>query len=86
MTIIQSPIIQNTATHLITGFLGSGKTTFLNNLIAHFQHDDKWAILINEAGKIGIDGSLINKTSILPPKKSAVAVSVAPANCRYKSP
>ena len=61
MTIIQSPIIQNTATHLITGFLGSGKTTFLNNLIAHFQHDDKWAILINEAGKIGIDGSLINK-------------------------
>ena len=86
MTIIQSPIIQNTATHLITGFLGSGKTTFLNNLIAHFQHDDKWAILINEAGKIGIDGSLINKNVNLVTKEISGGCICCTANCRYKSP
>ncbi|MBU0463375.1 MAG: hypothetical protein KKE12_07165, partial [Proteobacteria bacterium] len=44
---------------LITGFLGSGKTTFLNRIIKTFPADLKLMILMNEFGEIGLDGSLI---------------------------
>ncbi len=44
---------------LITGFLGSGKTTFLNRIIQTFPADLKLMILMNEFGEIGLDGSLI---------------------------
>lgn len=52
------PLIQNTACHLVMGFLGSGKTSFINACIAQFKADKKWAILVNEAGQIGIDEKL----------------------------
>lgn len=43
---------------IITGFLGAGKTTLLNQIIA--QHpDQKFAIIENEFGEIGIDNELI---------------------------
>ncbi|MBN2558305.1 MAG: GTP-binding protein [Clostridia bacterium] len=46
---------------LITGFLGAGKTTFLNNLLAHLRTLDKsTALLINEFGKAGIDKDLVD--------------------------
>ncbi len=51
-------VVTTTNTTLITGFLGAGKTTFINELIAHFD-SQHWALLINEMGKIGIDGALI---------------------------
>ncbi len=44
---------------LITGFLGSGKTTFLNRIIDKFPKDRKLTILMNEFGEIGVDGTLI---------------------------
>ncbi|MFH1152351.1 MAG: GTP-binding protein [Pseudomonadota bacterium] len=44
---------------LITGFLGSGKTTFLNRFIRHFPKDRKMMILMNEFGEMGLDGTLI---------------------------
>lgn len=43
---------------LITGFLGAGKTTFLNALI-QYQHDKRLAIIENEFGEQGIDGELM---------------------------
>lgn len=43
---------------LITGFLGSGKTTFLSNLLKKFK-DQKIGIIMNEFGEKGIDGTLI---------------------------
>jgi G3E family GTPase len=48
-----------TDVYLITGFLGSGKTTFLNRLIRQFPRDWKLMILMNEFGEIGIDGTLV---------------------------
>ncbi len=54
-------IIQNTACHLVIGFLGSGKTSFINYCIQHWQNQQNWAILVNEVGKIGIDENLFNK-------------------------
>ncbi len=43
---------------IITGFLGSGKTTLLNQLIKKYK-SKKFAIIENEFGEIGLDGSLI---------------------------
>lgn len=47
--------------YLITGFLGSGKTTFLKNFINCFP-DKKIYIIVNEFGKVGIDGTLLQST------------------------
>jgi G3E family GTPase len=44
---------------LITGFLGSGKTTFLNRIIKSVPEDQKLMILMNEFGEVGLDGTLI---------------------------
>ena len=43
---------------LITGFLGSGKTTFINQLLENAT-DLRIAVLVNELGQIDIDGKLI---------------------------
>lgn len=45
-------------TNIITGFLGSGKTTTILNLLQHKPEAERWAILVNEFGEIGVDGSL----------------------------
>lgn len=54
--IIASPI----PTTIITGFLGSGKTTLIQHLLAQKPAQERWAILVNEFGEIGIDGQLLN--------------------------
>lgn len=43
---------------IITGFLGAGKTTLINNLIKKHP-DKKFAIIENEFGEIGLDESFI---------------------------
>ena len=48
-----------TKVFLITGFLGSGKTTFLNRMIDAFPKAYKLMVLMNEFGEIGIDGTLV---------------------------
>ena len=46
---------------ILTGFLGAGKTTLLNYILRQ-QHGYRFAVIVNEVGKIGIDGALIEKT------------------------
>ncbi len=48
-----------TKVNLVTGFLGSGKTTLLRHLLAHKPENEKWAVLVNEFGEIGIDAALL---------------------------
>lgn len=43
---------------LITGFLGSGKTTVLNDALASMK-GHRIAVVVNEWGKMGVDGSLL---------------------------
>ncbi len=45
--------------YLISGFLGSGKTTFLNRMLKQAPTDRKLMILMNEFGDEGVDGALI---------------------------
>lgn len=43
---------------IVTGFLGSGKTTLLNRVLSE-HHGHRFAVIVNEIGKIGIDSALI---------------------------
>ncbi|MDG6777150.1 GTP-binding protein [Thiomicrorhabdus sp. zzn3] len=45
--------------HLITGLLGSGKTTTLQHLIKQKPADERWGLLINEFGDIDIDAATV---------------------------
>ena len=45
-------------TNIITGFLGVGKTTAILNLLKSKPANQRWAVLVNEFGEIGVDGSL----------------------------
>ncbi|MGD8761851.1 MAG: GTP-binding protein, partial [Desulfobacteraceae bacterium] len=45
---------------LITGFLGAGKTTLIQHLLrSDFNAQEKVAVIVNEVGEIGIDGTLL---------------------------
>jgi G3E family GTPase len=46
-------------TNIITGFLGVGKTTAILHLLASKPANERWAVLVNEFGEIGIDGGLM---------------------------
>ncbi len=44
--------------YIITGFLGAGKTTFLNHFIRS-KSDERILVIENEVGKVNIDGALL---------------------------
>lgn len=46
---------------IITGYLGSGKTTLVNHILTN-NKKIKFAVIVNEFGEIGIDNELIVKT------------------------
>lgn len=48
-------------TNIITGFLGAGKTTSILSLLARKPDNEKWAILINEFGNVGVDGAILDQ-------------------------
>ena len=50
--------LQAVPTNVITGFLGVGKTTAILNLLKNKPDNERWAVLVNEFGEIGVDGSL----------------------------
>ena len=48
---------------LLTGFLGTGKTTLLKQLLSEFKHE-KIGVVVNEFGQVSIDGALVEKEGI----------------------
>ncbi|ELP33188.1 CobW family GTP-binding protein [Rhodopirellula baltica] len=50
-------------TNLITGFLGSGKTTAINRLLTHRPDGERWSIFVNEYGMVTVDEMLIDSES-----------------------
>lgn len=51
--------------NLITGFLGVGKTTAIRHLLAHHPASQRWAVLVNEFGEVGVDGALLADTGVI---------------------
>ena len=49
--------------YLITGFLGAGKTTFLQEFVCLFQ-GKRLTVIMNEFGKADVDGVLLNEQDI----------------------
>lgn len=56
--------LKKTKVHLISGFLGTGKTTALKSLMVQKNPDEKWVIIVNEFGEIGIDGAVLSNNGI----------------------
>ena len=48
---------------IITGYLGSGKTTVLNEILKN-SGSEKMAVIVNDMGSINIDASLIKKSTV----------------------
>ncbi|WFM69773.1 GTP-binding protein [Halomonas sp. CKK8] len=50
--------LANVPVHLVTGFLGSGKSTLIRRLIEQKPEGERWAVVINEFGRVGIDQAM----------------------------
>ena len=46
---------------LLTGFLGSGKTTLLKKILSWEADLSGTVVLVNEFGKVGIDGAILKR-------------------------
>lgn len=69
---------------LLTGYLGSGKTTLINHILKN-NKDRKIAIIVNDIGTVNIDASLIEKDGIVSKKdESLVALSNGCICCNLK--
>ncbi|WP_458525831.1 CobW family GTP-binding protein [Onishia taeanensis] len=60
--------------HVITGFLGSGKSTLIRHLVAHKPADERWVVVINEFGQVGIDQAMFDE-------REDVVVKGLPGGC-----
>ena len=45
--------------NLVTGFLGAGKTSTVSHLLQSRPEGERWAVLVNEFGEAGVDGTLL---------------------------
>lgn len=52
------------AVNLVTGFLGSGKTTLIRHLLGQRPEGESWAVLVNEFGEAGVDGALLDDSGV----------------------
>ena len=59
---------------IITGYLGSGKTTVMNELLKN-KGSEKIAVIVNDMGSINIDASLIKSTNVAQHDVSMVELS-----------
>jgi G3E family GTPase len=58
MTNITDRVDRRIPATVVTGFLGSGKTTLINRILRE-QHGRKLAVIVNEFGEVSIDGQLV---------------------------
>lgn len=66
-------ILSHIPTNIVTGFLGAGKTTLIRYLLKTKPAAEKWAVLVNEFGEVGIDGALL--------AADGIAVKEVPGGC-----
>ena len=49
---------------LLTGYLGSGKTTLVNHILSN-KRGIKFAVIVNDIGEVNIDADLIQRGGIV---------------------
>ncbi|CAM3637999.1 Zinc-binding GTPase YeiR [Pseudomonas reidholzensis] len=54
-------MLQNIPTHVIAGPLGAGKTSLIRQLMEQRPANQRWAVLVNEFGQIGLDAALLSR-------------------------
>ena len=70
--------ITQVPTNIITGFLGVGKTTVIQKLLSKKPIEERWAVLVNEFGEVGIDSNLFSSVER---QNSGVTISQVPGGC-----
>ena len=63
--IIETPVL------LLTGYLGSGKTTLVNRILSN-EKGIKFAVIVNDLGTVNIDASLIEKGGMVGRKEESL--------------
>ena len=53
---------------LLTGYLGSGKTTLVNHILSN-QKGIRFAVIVNDIGEVNIDADLIQKGGVVGKKR-----------------
>lgn len=66
--------LKSVPTHVVTGFLGSGKSQLIRHWIEQKPEHERWTILVNEFGQVGVDQALLGKTP-------GVHVQAVPGGC-----
>ncbi|MBQ8674815.1 MAG: GTP-binding protein [Bacteroidaceae bacterium] len=56
---------------LLTGYLGSGKTTLVNRILAN-KRGIKFAVIVNDIGEVNIDADLIEKGGVVDQKDDSL--------------
>lgn len=56
---------------LLTGYLGSGKTTLVNHILSN-QQGIKFAVIVNDIGEVNIDADLIQKGGVVGSKDDSL--------------
>lgn len=70
---------------LLTGYLGSGKTTLVNRILAN-KRGIRFAVIVNDIGEVNIDADLIQKGGVVAQKDdSLVALQNGCICCTLKA-
>ena len=77
MTRMAAPL-RDIPTNIITGFLGVGKTTAIMHLLQNKPAGQRWAVLVNEFGEIGVDAGLVQGQHS---EENGVYVREVPGGC-----
>ncbi len=71
-------MIRQVPTNIITGFLGVGKSTAILHLLKAKPAQQRWAVLVNEFGEVGIDGEWLSGAQ---GQEAGVFIREVPGGC-----